>query len=105
MSIEGIALEHFSELIQTEINSSTKPCLRHAVFHSFLSDYIKQDSATTTAHSNYLIELKKKTKKLMSTLSKIWENADGVQSNLDVPQNYTSYQFYPNVTRLYLIGV
>ena len=33
VSIEGIALEHFSALPQTEINSSTKPCPRHAVFH------------------------------------------------------------------------
>ena len=36
VSIEGIILEHFSELSQTEINSSTKSCPRHAVFHSFL---------------------------------------------------------------------
>ena len=33
--IEGISLEHFSALPQTEINSSTKPCTRHAVFHYF----------------------------------------------------------------------
>ena len=38
MYIEGIALENFSALPQTEINSSTKPCPRHEVFHSFLSD-------------------------------------------------------------------
>ena len=36
VSIEGIILEHFSALPQTEINSSTKSCPRHAVFHSFL---------------------------------------------------------------------
>ena len=57
VSIEGISLEHSSELPQTEIKSSTKPCPRHAVFHSFLSDNSKQDAATTTAHSNFLIEL------------------------------------------------
>ena len=62
MSIEGIALEHFSELPQTEINSSTEPCTRHAVFNYFLSDDSKQDSATTTAHSKRLIELKNKNK-------------------------------------------
>ena len=33
--IEGIALEHFSVLPQTEINSSTKPCPLHSVFHYF----------------------------------------------------------------------
>ena len=36
VSIEGISLEHLIELPQTEINSSTKPCPRHAVFHAFL---------------------------------------------------------------------
>ena len=59
MSIEGIALEHFSALPQTETKSSTKSCPRHAVFHPFLSDYSKQDSATTTAHSKRLIEMLK----------------------------------------------
>ena len=59
VSIEGIALENFSTLPQTEINSSTKPCPCHAVFHSFLSDYSKQYAATTTAHRNRFIELLK----------------------------------------------
>ena len=31
--IGDITLEHFSELPKTKINSSTKPCPRHAVFH------------------------------------------------------------------------
>ena len=57
VSIEGISLEHFSALPQTEINSSTKSCPRHAVFHSFLSDYNKQNAADTTANRNYLIGL------------------------------------------------
>ena len=60
MSIEGIALENFSELPQIEINLSKKPCLCHAVFHSFLSDDIKKYAATTTEHRNRLIELLKK---------------------------------------------
>ena len=55
VSIEGIALEHFSTLPHTEINSSTKECPCHAVFHSFLSDDIKQDSSTTTEHRKRLI--------------------------------------------------
>ena len=50
VSIEGIELEHFSALPQKELNSSKK-YPRHAVFHSFLSDYSKQDAATTTEHS------------------------------------------------------
>ena len=77
VSIQAIALEYLSALPQTEINSSTKPCPHYAVFHSFLSDDRKQDSATTTAYSNCLIELLKKQKKLMSTLSEIWKNTDG----------------------------
>ena len=62
VSIEGIALEHFCALPQKEINTSTEPCTQHAVFHSFLSDYRKQDAATTTAHRNSLIELLEKKK-------------------------------------------
>ena len=56
MSIEGIALEHFGALPQTEIKPSTKPCPRHAVFNYFLSDDSKYYAATTTAHNNHLIE-------------------------------------------------
>ena len=46
VSIEGIALEHFSAIPHADINSTTpsRPC--HALFHN-----IKQDAATTTAHS------------------------------------------------------
>ena len=55
VSIGGIALEHFSALPQTEINAYTELFPRHAVFHSFLSDDSKQDSAATTAHSSRLI--------------------------------------------------
>ena len=38
MSIDGIALEHFSALIKSDINSTTPSRQRHAVFNSFLSD-------------------------------------------------------------------
>ena len=63
MYIECIALEHFSALPQTEINSYTKPCPRHAVFHYILSDDSKQDNTTTTAHINRLTRLLKNQKK------------------------------------------
>ena len=59
MSIEGIALEHFSELPKAGINSTTKSLQRHTVFHYFLSDDSKQYSDTTTAHINRLIALLK----------------------------------------------
>ena len=69
MSIEGIALEHFSALPQTEIKSSTKPCPRHAVFH-FFKDDSKQDAATNTAHSKRLIKLLKEQKVLTYNMGK-----------------------------------
>ena len=59
MSIEGIALEHFSAAPQADINSSTLSRPRHAVFNYFLSENIKQDAATTTVHSKRLISLPK----------------------------------------------
>ena len=40
------------------------------MFHSFLSEYIKQDAVTTTAHSKRLVSL-------LTSLSQIWENTDG----------------------------
>ena len=45
------------------------------MFRYFLSDDSKQDAATTTVHSKFLIELFKK-KVLTSTLSTMWENTD-----------------------------
>ena len=59
MSIEGIALEHFSSVPQADTKSSTISRQRHAVFHSFLSEDSKQDAATTTAHIKRLISLLK----------------------------------------------
>ena len=70
-------MEHFSALPQTEINSSTKTCPRHAVFRYFLSHDSKQDAVTTTAHNKRLIELLKEQKVLTSSLSTIWEDTDG----------------------------
>ena len=77
MSIEGIALEHFSAAPQADINSSSFPSSRHVVFHSFLSDDSKQDAATTIAHSKRLISLLKNKQVLTTSLSTIWENTDG----------------------------
>ena len=71
MSIEGIALEHFSAAPQADINSSSLTFPRRAVFHSFLSDDSKQDAATTTAHIKRLIPLLKNKKLLTTSLSTI----------------------------------
>ena len=73
MSIEGIALEHFSAVPQADIMSSTLSRQRHAAFQFFLSDDSKQDAATTTAHSKRLISLIKNKKVLTKSLSTIWE--------------------------------
>ena len=62
VSIEGIALEHCSAAPQADIMSSTLSRQRHAVFHSFLSDDSKHDSATTTAHRKRLIPFLKNKK-------------------------------------------
>ena len=77
MSIEGIALEHFSAAPQADINSSTLSSPRHAVFHYFLSGDSKQDASTNTAHRKRLISLLKNKQVLTTSLSTIWENSDG----------------------------
>ena len=85
MSIEFIALDHFSALPQAYINSSTLSRQRHAVFHSFLSDNIKKYAATNTAHSKLLISLLKEKKVLTTSLNKIWKTLSVVPNNIDVP--------------------
>ena len=42
-----------------------------------LSEYIKHDAATTTAHSKRLTTLLKTKKILTTSLNTIWENTDG----------------------------
>ena len=68
MSIEGIALEHFSAAPQADINLSTLSHPWHAVFHSFLYDDIKEDAATNTAHSKRFISLLNN-KQVLTTIS------------------------------------
>ena len=77
VSIEVIALEHFSAAPQADINSSTLSRPRHAVFHYFLSYDSKQDAATTTVHSKQLMSLLNNKQVLTTSLSTIWENTDG----------------------------
>ena len=77
MYIEDIALEHFSAVPKTDINSTTPSRQRRAVFHHFLSDDIKQDAVTNNAHRKCLISLLKDKKILTASLRKRWENTDG----------------------------
>ena len=50
-------MENFSVTTQQETAEAPKSLTLHAVFYSFLSDGIKQDSATTAAHSKQTIKL------------------------------------------------
>ena len=93
MSIEGIPLEYFSTLPETDINSTTPSRPRHSVFLSFLSDDNKQDVATTTAHSKLLISLLENQQVLTTSLITIWENTNGFVEQ---------YRF---ATALYLMSV
>ena len=72
MTKDVIELEQFSALPQAYINSSTLSLQCHAVFHSFLSDDSKQDSATTTRYRKRLVSLLKDKKLLTALLSTIW---------------------------------
>ena len=55
MSIERIALDHFSATTHPETVSVPEPRTYHAMFHSFLYDDRKKDSTRTAAHSKYII--------------------------------------------------
>ena len=92
LSIEGIALEHFSAAPQIDINLSTLSRPRNAVFHSFLYDDSKQDSATTTAHRKRLISLLKNKQVLTTSLITIWVTLMVVLNNTDVPLQCTLCQ-------------
>ena len=77
VSIDGIALEHFSAVPQADINSSTISLQCHAVVRSFLSYDSKQDAATATAHSKRFISLLKYKKVLTTSLSTKCKNTYG----------------------------
>ena len=98
VSIQGIALEHFSALPQTELKAFTKPCPRHLVFHSFFSDYSKQDSATTTAHRKLLIELFKKITDV--NIKYNMGNNDGCAEQYRCASELYLMSVFPNVTQL-----
>ena len=55
MSIEGIALGHFSELTKDDINSTTPSSQSNELFQYVLSGYSRQDDSTTNAHRKHLI--------------------------------------------------
>ena len=76
MYIEGITLEHFSDLQQPTSFLVSCDLSRHAVFHSFLYDDSKQGSVTTTAHSERIVELLKNRQLRFSDIITILDNKD-----------------------------
>ena len=70
-------MEYFSALLKADIHSNAPSRQRHAVFHSFLSDDSKQDTATNNAHRKRSIVLLKGKKLLTASFSTLWENTDG----------------------------
>ena len=57
MYIEGVALGHFSTRDQEISSSYLHSCTLHAVFHLFMSDNNKQDTAPTAKHRKQIIEM------------------------------------------------
>ena len=55
VSIEGMALEHFSASHHPSQLLAEDHVSHHAVFHYFLSDDIKQDATTTDTPSKLII--------------------------------------------------
>ena len=59
VSVEGVALEHFSDTFQETSPSYFYSITRHAVFHLFMSDNSKQYAYTTAAHIKQIINMLK----------------------------------------------
>ena len=81
MSIEVIALEHFSAPTQTETETTPQARKYNAVFHSFLSDDSKHDASWNYCTQKRIIELLNQQKNISNMLSTIWENTDGCAEN------------------------
>ena len=55
MSIQGISLENFTELTQTETSTTPQVRTRHYEFHSFLFDDRKQYAEENISHIKLII--------------------------------------------------
>ena len=91
--MEGISLYHYyvqQHLVPIYLH--TNP-IRHAVFCSFLSNYIKQDAATTAAHGKLIIAFLKECELIWENVSTIWGNIYGCADQ------------YICVTALYLLPI
>ena len=82
-------MEHFRALPKADINSTTSSRQCHAVFQYFLSDNIKQDAATTTAHSKRLVSLLNEKTLLTTLLSTVWVNTDSCAEQYRFPLQCT----------------
>ena len=91
MSIEVIALDHFSATKKTETETTPKAQKFNAVFHLFLYYDRKQDAATAIAHIKRISEFLKQRNIMYTTLSTIWE------------KKYGCAEHYICATKLYLM--
>ena len=75
LSIEGVKLEQYKQVQQTQIGCEEGKPTRHDVFKSCLSDDSNQLSVTITSHIKHPIELLNILK--TADLSAMWENIYG----------------------------
>ena len=76
VSIEGVELDYCCELQQYSPLLASDHFSHQAVFHYFLSDSIKQDSATTAAQIKHIVKLLHNRRIRFVGLSTISENTD-----------------------------
>ena len=76
VSIEGIALEHFSSIDQETSSSYSHSRIWYALLRQFLYHHIKQDTFKTATHSKQIIELMKKINCLGAGCITIQDNID-----------------------------
>ena len=77
MSIEGIALEHFSASTKCRYQFNYTITSTSCSFSIFLSYDSKQDADTNNAHIKKFYFFAQRQKVLKKSLSTIWENTDG----------------------------
>ena len=93
-------MEHFSALPKAYINSTAPSHQLHAVFHSFLSDNIKQYAATNNEKKQAFDFVAKRKESLTTSLITIWKTLMFVLNNIDVPLHFNFCQLFLSVTPL-----
>ena len=99
VSIEGMALYHFSDTKHPWPLSVPLSCTGHSVFRSFLYNDRKQDYATTTSHIKCIIGLLNNWKIIFSNLGRIWEDTGG--SSKHYSRGFTEIGYVPKSREIY----